>query len=61
MALKKIEQNDIFFNVLKTKPSVSFSIYNGQVTLNNVMFSNSVSGGYAALNDLSIAANSSTN
>ena len=51
--LKKLEQNDVFYNILKTKPHVKFSIYNGNVTY-KADFANSVPSGYTALNDLNL-------
>jgi len=53
MSIKKFGQNDVFYNVLKTKPHVKFSIYNGNVTY-RADFANSVPSGYTALNDLNL-------
>lgn len=53
MALREFSENDVFVNFLKTKPSSKFSIYNGQVTY-SVKFANTVSGAFAALNDLNL-------
>ncbi len=35
MSYKKFEKNDIFFNVIKTKPRFEFKIYNGNTYINN--------------------------
>lgn len=49
MSYKKFTNNDIFFNVIKTKPRFEFKIQGGNIYLNN-------SDGYIYLKDLLIAA-----
>jgi hypothetical protein len=44
MSFKKFEKNDVFYNVIKTKPRFEFKIWGGNVYLNNGI-------GEAVLND----------
>lgn len=45
MSFKKFEKNDVFYNVIKTKPRFEFKIWGGNVYLNNDI-------GEAVLNDM---------
>jgi hypothetical protein len=49
--IKEFKQNDVFVNIVKTKPHFKFSIYNGQAAFKND-FANNVDKGFTALNDL---------
>jgi len=53
MAIKEFEENDIFFNIMKTKPHNKFSIFNGSIYY-KAEFSNEVEAGFTALNDLNL-------
>lgn len=35
MSLKKFENNDLFFNIIKTKPRFQFKLWGGNIYLNN--------------------------
>jgi hypothetical protein len=45
MSYKKFTNNDIFFNIIKSKPHYQFKIQNGNILLNN-------SDGFVYLNSL---------
>jgi hypothetical protein len=53
MALRRFGQNDVFFNILKTKPYAKFSIYNGDIFY-KADFSETVPQGYAGINDTTL-------
>lgn len=53
MSLREFEQNDVFVNVMKTKPHCKFSIYNGQI-YHTKIYSNTVPDGSAGINDLNL-------
>jgi hypothetical protein len=53
MSLREFEQNDVFVNVMKTKPHCKFSIYNGKA-YHHKIYSNTVPDGFAGVNDLNL-------
>lgn len=53
MSLREFEQNDVFVNVMKTKPHCKFSIYNGQV-YHQKIYANTIADGFAGTNDLNL-------
>ena len=53
MSLREFEQNDVFVNVMKTKPHCKFSIYNGQIHHQKI-YANTVPEGFAGVNDLNL-------
>lgn len=59
MAIKEFQENDVFFNVMKTKPHNKFSIFNGSVYY-KAEFSNTVEAGFTALGDLNLNSSVST-
>jgi hypothetical protein len=54
MSIRKLENDDVFVNNMKTKPHFKFSIYNGK-TLYRADFADTVPEGNAALFDLNLA------
>lgn len=53
MSLREFEQNDVFVNVMKTRPHCKFSIYNGQI-YHSKIYANTVPEGSAGTNDLNL-------
>lgn len=53
MSLREFEQNDVFVNVMKTKPHCKFSIFNGKAYHQKV-YANTVPDGSAGVNDLNL-------
>lgn len=57
MALRKFGQNDVFFNVLKTRPHAKFSIFNSNLSY-KADFGETVPNGFAGVNDLNLTTGS---
>jgi hypothetical protein len=53
MSIRKFEKDDVFVNILKTKPHSKFSIFNGQINY-RADFANTVPKGHTAINDLNL-------